>query len=90
MPGLDHGVRQRRVTVNGRTYRLDLAYERERVAVEMDGHQWHSSREQRERDMRRDAALAAAGWLTLRFSHRRLHEDVAGCRRDLLAALAAR
>jgi very-short-patch-repair endonuclease len=90
IPGLDHGVRQKTVRVNGRRYRLDLAYEVERVAVELDGDRHHSSRADRERDRIRDAALAAIGWVTLRFSHRRLHDDVAGCRRDTLAALAAR
>jgi very-short-patch-repair endonuclease len=90
VPGLGHGVRQRVVRAGRRTYRLDLAYEAERVAVEMDGERWHSDREQRESDRRRDAALAAAGWLTLRFSWQRLHFDVAGCRRDTLATLAER
>jgi very-short-patch-repair endonuclease len=89
-PGLRHAVRQRLVHVGGRTYRLDLAYEDERVAVELDGRAYHSSAQQRERDMRRDAALSAAGWVTLRFSHQRLHHDLAGCRRDTLATLAAR
>lgn len=88
--GLDHGVRQRIVHVAGVTYRLDLAYEDELLAVELDGERYHSSRAQRERDRRRDVALATAGWLTLRFSHERLHRDVRGCRRDTLAALAAR
>ena len=58
--------------------------------MELDGERWHSTREQRERDRRRDAALAAAGWVTLRFSHRRLHDDPEGCRRDTLATLALR
>jgi len=89
-PGLRHGVRQRTIAAAGRRYRLDLAYEAERVAVELDGGQYHSSREQRERDARRDAALASIGWLTLRFSYGRLHDDIAGCRRETLATLAAR
>jgi very-short-patch-repair endonuclease len=89
-PGLDHAVRQKVIQVRGEYYRLDVAYDEERVNVELDGWRFHSSREQRERDMRRDAALASIGWLTLRYSHERLHEDVAGCRRDTLAALAAR
>jgi very-short-patch-repair endonuclease len=89
-PGLNHGVRQRLVRTPERNYRLDLAYEAEQVAVELDGERYHSTREQRERDRRRDAALAALGWLTLRFSHRRLHRDPAGCRRDTLATLATR
>lgn len=90
VPGLRHGVRQKAFDVNGTSYRADLAYENERVAVELDGYAYHSTRDHRERDMRRDAALASIGWLTLRFSHERLHRDVAGCRRDTLAALAAR
>lgn len=90
VPGLRHGVRQLDVVAAGRRYRLDLGYEQERVAVELDGYGFHSTREQRERDMRRDTALAAIDWVTLRFSHQRLHSDVAGCRRDTLTTLAAR
>jgi very-short-patch-repair endonuclease len=88
--GLDHAVRQKVVHVNGREYRLDLAYEAERVAVELDGERYHSSREQRERDRRRDSALATIDWLTLRYSHERLHLDVRGCRRDTSQTLASR
>lgn len=84
------GRRQVVVPTAAGTFRLDLAFEAERVAVELDGWAFHSSREQRERDMRRDAALAAAGWLVIRLSHRRLHDDPDGCRRDVLAALGAR
>jgi very-short-patch-repair endonuclease len=88
--GLRHARRQLVVAAAGHRYRLDLAYEAEKVAVELDGAASHSSPVQRERDRRRDAELAGAGWLTLRYGTRRLHEDVAGCRRDTLAALAAR
>jgi very-short-patch-repair endonuclease len=90
VPGLDHAKRQLRVTIGRTRYRLDQAYEEEQVAVELDGDRYHAGRDRREYDRRRDAALAAAGWLTLRFSHERLHHDVAGCRRDTLATLAAR
>lgn len=90
VPGLRHGARQRVVTAGGRRYRLEIAFDDERVAVELDGWAYHSTREQRERDLRRDAALAAAGWLTVRFTHRRLTTDIDGCRRELLAILAGR
>jgi len=90
VPGLRHARRQLVLDVRGQRYRLDLAYEQERVAVELDGYRYHSTRAQRERDMQRDAALASVDWITLRYSHERLHEDVAGCRRDTLATLAAR
>jgi hypothetical protein len=81
---------RKRAQVGGQWYRLDLAFEHERVVVELDGGAYHASRAQRERDNRRDAALATIGWLTLRFSHERLHHDAAGCGRDTVATLATR
>lgn len=90
VPGLDDATRQLRVRVGDALYRLDMAYEQERLVVELDGRAYHSSREQTERDMRRDTALATIGWQTLRFSHLRLHNDIPGCRRDALAVRAAR
>ncbi|HEY7010117.1 MAG TPA: DUF559 domain-containing protein [Jatrophihabitantaceae bacterium] len=89
-PGLRHGTRQRWVRANGKNYRIDIAFDEERVAVELDGSVAHGSREQREADVRRDAALASGGWLTVRFTYDRLTTDPDGCRRDLLATLAAR
>ncbi|MCW2701122.1 MAG: uncharacterized protein JWQ45_2657, partial [Blastococcus sp.] len=60
------------------------------LAVEMDGAAWHGSRDQRERDIRRDALLATVGWQTLRFSFGRLTGAPEACRRDILAAYRAR
>lgn len=79
--------RQRPVLLGPRTVYLDVAYEDEMVAVELDGAAYHVDRE---RDQGRDLALAAIGWLTLRFSHRRLHEDTASVRRELRATLETR
>ncbi|MDK3256373.1 DUF559 domain-containing protein [Blastococcus capsensis] len=89
-PGMPAFVQQRPVTVAGRTHYLDVAYEDVLLAVEMDGAAWHGSREQRERDIRRDALLATIGWQTLRFGYRRLTSDPEGCRRELHAVHAAR
>lgn len=90
VPGLDDARRQVEVRVDGRTYRLDQYYERERLDVELDGRKYHSSCEQRERDIKRDVAVARLGIQTIRFSHDRLRGDVDGCRRDTLAVRAAR
>jgi hypothetical protein len=46
--------------------RCDLAYPEARVAIEYDG-ELHFTRRGRERDLRRDAGLAALGWVTVRF-----------------------
>lgn len=89
IPGLRHGVRQKVVHVGARKYRLDLAFESERVAIELDG-RTHAGEQQRERDLRRDAALASIGWLTVRYTHRRLTYEIPACQRETLAILAAR
>jgi hypothetical protein len=90
VPGLDDAARQLVVRVRGKTYRLDMAYEDEKVNVELDGRRYHAAPEQWERDIARDMAVATVGWQTLRFSHRRLREEVNECRRDVLAVRAQR
>ncbi len=90
VPGLRHAGRQRKVIVDGVTFRLDMAYDQERVAVELDGSAYHWTKDRWERDLARDAALATAGWLTIRLSHGRLTRDIDGCRRDVLRVLATR
>ena len=90
-PVVPRYVQQHRVVLpSGRRVDLDAAYVEARVAVELDGAAFHGSREARERDLRKDTALAAAGWIVLRFSHARLMADPEGCRREIVAALLAR
>lgn len=74
----------------GRNVYLDRLFDAEMLNVELDGAAYHGKPGQRERDIRRDAALAALGYLTVRFSHLRLHADPEGCIQELLAILAAR
>ncbi len=69
---------------------LDRYYEAEQLAVELDGAAYHGERGQRERDIRRDAAVAAFGIQTIRFSHPRIFGDPAGVRAEVLAILAIR
>jgi hypothetical protein len=78
------------VLVDDQRFFLDRAYLVQRVDVELDGAAWHGSREQRERDLRRDALLATVGWLVLRFSHAQLHRQPAACRKQLVAVLRSR
>lgn len=90
VPGLDDASRQVVVEVDGESYRLDVAYEEQMLAVELDGRKYHASPEQWERDIRRDRKVAKLGWQTIRYSHDQLRFDVDGCRRDTLAIRAAR
>lgn len=89
-PGMPAFVQQRPIVVSGQRFFLDVAYEEVMLAVELDGAAWHGSREQRERDIRRDALVATTGWQTLRFSFARLTSAPDACRRDVLAAYNAR
>ena len=77
------------VLVNGRRYRLDLAYPAQRVAVEYDG-AGHREQAQARRDLVREADLAAAGWRVLRFDARVVMSDPDRIVREVTAELAAR
>lgn len=89
-PLLPPASRQHLVAIDARRAYLDVAYAEEMVDVELDGSQYHFETGRRERDMRRDAALVALGWLVVRFSHQRLHEEPDAVRREVLATLAVR
>jgi very-short-patch-repair endonuclease len=89
-PGMPAFTLQHRVEVAGQRFVLDAACEAVQLAVEMDGAAWHGSRDQRERDIRRDALLATIGWQTLRFGYRRLTAVPDGCRHDIRAAYTVR
>lgn len=89
-PRFAHGVRQLPVQLGSRVVYLDLAFERERVVVELDGALYHDGRVNRERDMRRDAALTALGWVVLRFSYQRMYEEPEAIRTEVAAVLETR
>jgi very-short-patch-repair endonuclease len=89
-PGMPRFVQQHPVALASGTVRLDAAIPELKVAVELDGAAFHGSAEARERDTRGDAALAARGWVVLRFSYRRLMRDPEGCRREILEVCRAR
>jgi very-short-patch-repair endonuclease len=89
-PRFDHGVWQLPVNLESRVVYLDLAFERERVAVELDGAEYHHGRVNRARDMRRDAALIAMGWVVLRYSYQRLHAGPETARREVYEVLCMR
>ena len=90
-PRVPPPVQQHPVRLDGgRWVRLDAAYPDALVAVELDGAAFHGSRAARERDLRRDTALAALGWVVLRFSYARLIADPEGCRREIEAVVLGR
>lgn len=89
-PDMPMFVQQYRVVLPFGPVHLDIAIPELKLAVELDGAAFHGSQEARERDIRRDVALAAHGWVVLRFSYRRLVSEPAACRREILQVCAAR
>jgi very-short-patch-repair endonuclease len=89
-PDMPEFRRQVPVRLDGRLVYLDVFAEEEKVNFELDGRDGHVTRADRERDLRRDAALAAHGILVVRFTHYRLTHEPEAVRREILAILTAR
>jgi very-short-patch-repair endonuclease len=60
-------------------YRLDFAIPREKVAIEIDGHEFHKTKEQRTKDTKRERYLQSKGWQVIRFTGTEIFENVYGC-----------
>ena len=56
------------VPAGGRTYHVDFGFAEERLAVEVDGHAFHSDPRAFQVDRQRQNDLVAAGWTPLRFT----------------------
>jgi len=88
--GLPAPERQHRVLLSRGPILLDAAWPDLRIAVEFDGAAFHGDLEARERDLRRDAELAALGWVVLRFGYRDVTEHPQVCRARIRAVHQAR
>jgi very-short-patch-repair endonuclease len=77
---------QRNVLVAG--YEVDAFWPQARLVVELQGYEWHATREAFERDHAKRAALMAAGYAVLALTWRQLRHgraEVIGTLRALLA-----
>ncbi len=50
-----------------------------KVVIELDGHDYHSSQDQRNYDTARDRVLLKTGWQVVRFTGSQINRDVEGC-----------
>ena len=50
-----------------------------KIVIELDGHEWHKTVEQRNEDYRRDRVLMKAGWQVIRFTGAEVYGDCAKC-----------
>jgi len=65
-------------------YRVDFAIPGNKTVVEIDGHEFHKTKEQRTHDARRERYLEMAGWRVIRFTGTEVFEDPFTCVADTL------
>jgi hypothetical protein len=87
---LPPSVGQFAVPVGGRRLHLDRAWPEVKLGVELDGAQFHTDPDARQRDLARDAALASQGWVVLRFTYADVLRDPDGVRARVLAVYRTR
>ena len=88
--GLPQPVLQYEIALGPRFLHVDAAWPEARLAVEFDGAAFHAGHDDWQRDLRRDAALAALGWVVLRFSFADVTERPAYCGAQVAAAYRRR
>lgn len=70
-------------------YRVDFAIPDQRIAIELDGHQYHSTKEQRTRDAKRQRYLERNGWRVIRFTGSEVWGDASGCVEETIRLIEA-
>ena len=84
-------VREFQGAVPGRKFRIDIALVEEKVAIEIDGWQYHGKyKSAHESDRERQNLLAVGGWLVLRFTAGQIFKDIEGVSRTIGAAVMQR
>jgi len=73
------------VPVLGGKYRIDFADVDRMIAIELDGHAYHSDKEAFENDRVRERELEEAGWRVLRFAGTEIHRNVSKCVLDAVS-----
>ena len=74
-----HAQREFEGAVPGRRYRIDIALEAEKIAIEIDGWQYHGKfKSAHESDRERQNHLAVAGWHGVRFTAGQSFKDLDG------------
>lgn len=77
---IEDAVREFENAVPGRKYRLDIALPAKRLAIEVDGWEWHGKHKgDFIRDRERQNLLTLHGWRILRFTAGQIRKDVTGC-----------
>ena len=87
---LPPAVAQFDVMLGERRLVIDFAYPDRKIAIEGDGHQFHLSRRDRERDLERQNLLLIEGWLVLRYTWEKVTKHRREVADSIYAALQSR
>jgi very-short-patch-repair endonuclease len=68
-------------------YRVDFALPDYRTVIELDGHEYHKTKEQRTHDAKRERYLQENGWEVIRFTGSEIYKDTAGCVKQVVRIL---
>lgn len=60
-------------------YRADFAIPSKKIAIEIDGHEYHKSKHQRTSDAKRERCMQAKGWKVIRFTGSEIFRNVSAC-----------
>jgi hypothetical protein len=85
-----HGLPMPEINAPFRRFALDAVWWLQKVVVEVDGRDNHSSWAQIKRDRRKDLELRRAGFLVLRYTYDQIRFEAQQVAADIRAALAAR
>jgi len=88
--GLDPPRTNALLDLDGRQVEVDALWTRERLVAELDGAAFHQTRRAFHQDRRRDAGLAAAGYVVVRFTWQSVTQEGDGVIRELRRILEAR
>lgn len=68
------------LAIEGRRFRIDIAFPEEKVAVECDGWQYHAKyKEDFKKGLKRQNLLTEQGWKFLRFTSGEIHNELEQC-----------
>ena len=62
---------------------IDFALLKQKIAIEVDGTNWHSSKEAKKRDMFKDYQLRREGWIVIRIKEEEI-DNLENCLIDMV------
>lgn len=65
--------------IPGTSYRVDFANLEEKVAIELDGYEYHNSKDQFTKDRQRQREIEKTGWRFVRFSGSEVYRNAVKC-----------